>query len=108
ERLGARSATLEQARAEADAVIIATPPGLHREHVELFLKPGRVVVCEKPFVGSRRDAEELIQRANDCGCALFVGHFRRTFPALRLAKEFAATGALGALRRISVSEGFRF
>lgn len=107
-RLGARAVSLEEARENADAVIIATPPGLHREHVELFLRPGRVIVCEKPFVGSERDALELVEGARQSGCELFVGHFRRSFPALRLAREVAATGVMGRLCSMSVCEGFRF
>lgn len=107
-RLGARPVSMDEARDQADAIIVATPPSLHREHVELFLRAGRIIVCEKPFVGSEQDAAELIDAAARSACELFVGHFRRSFPALGLARELVATGVLGPLQRMFVCEGGRF
>jgi len=108
DRLGARAVGFEEICANADAIIIATPPSSHRELVAQCLRAGRIVVCEKPFVGKAADALELVARAAQLGCHLHVAHFRRVFPSVKLARGLIASGALGALIRIDISEGMRF
>jgi len=107
-RFGAKPSSLEQIQNETDAVIVATPPGTHYEIVKACLRPGRIVICEKPFVGFEAQALELIGSAEAQGAKLYVGHFRRTFPALKVVRGLAGSGTLGSLRRIVIAEGGRF
>ena len=44
---------------DIDAVYIASPNNLHKEHTLLCLNAGKHVLCEKPFTTNARDAEEL-------------------------------------------------
>lgn len=62
---------------DADAVVIATPPGTHAELARRYLAEGRWVLVEKPLATSAADA-----RALD-GPRLCVGHLERFNPAIR-------------------------
>jgi predicted dehydrogenase len=105
---GAKTSSLEKIKAECDIVIIATPPSSHTALVEDMLTRGRTVVCEKPFVGTKRDAERLTRLADERNSALFVAHFRRCFPSVRLARSLMESDILGSVSGISAYEGGRF
>ena len=105
---GASVSSQQQIMADCEIVVIATPPSSHAELVESFLTDGRTVICEKPFVGRRDDAERLTRLAVDQGCKLFVAHFRRCFPSVRLARALIGSGILGQVTKLSAFEGGRF
>jgi predicted dehydrogenase len=107
-RLDARPSSLDELCAETDVVLIATPPATHRELVARCLRPGRIVVCEKPFVATGAEAAELVAQADRQGSALHVAHFRRTYPSVQLVRGLIASGEHGPVRRIEVHEGGRF
>ena len=54
------SAEVMAAAEELDAVYVASPNHLHREHVELALTEGWHVLCEKPLAADIRDARRLV------------------------------------------------
>jgi predicted dehydrogenase len=105
---GAETASLEQIKAECDIVVVATPPASHASLVEEMLTSGRTVICEKPFVGTKCDAERLTRMADECNSLLFVAHFRRCFPSVRLARALMESDILGPITGISAYEGGRF
>ncbi|WP_319435005.1 Gfo/Idh/MocA family oxidoreductase [Mycobacterium sp. RTGN5] len=105
---GAEASSLDQIMADCEIVIVATPPGTHRGLVEQVLADGRTVICEKPFVGEKADAEALASLAADRKSKLFVAHFRRCFPSVRLGRALIESGILGHVTRVSAYEGGRF
>lgn len=44
---------------DVDVVDLCTPPALHRAQIEACLRAGKDVICEKPFVGSVREVDEI-------------------------------------------------
>src|SRR3954471_12447146 len=90
------------------AVVVTTPPDTHAALLRQCLRPGKIILCEKPFTTSYRDAVELSREAAAVGARLYVGHFRRTFPQLRLARSLVQLGVIGDVSDIFVSEGGRF
>jgi predicted dehydrogenase len=48
------------ARENADAVILCTPPGLHKDQALAAIRSGRHVLCEKPPTLSLADLDEII------------------------------------------------
>ena len=48
---------------ELDFIYIASPNSLHYQHVKFALEHGKNVMCEKPFVPTAAEAEELIALA---------------------------------------------
>ena len=53
----------EELLEHADAVIIGTPPATHAELIRAALRPGRVILCEKPFMTSHVEARAVVEQA---------------------------------------------
>jgi predicted dehydrogenase len=112
----ASAATLFEAEAvsldtlvdKADTIVISTPPSTHSSLVRASIRPGRTILCEKPYMTSYTDASEASEAARAAGADLYVGHFRRSFPQLELAQKLVALGVLGEITGFSASEGGRF
>lgn len=64
-----------------DAVILATPHSLHREHIVQAASAGKHVFVEKPFALDRNSAEAAIAATRAAGVTLAVGFNRRFAPA---------------------------
>ncbi len=69
-----------------EAVTIATPTETHREIAEAFLARQIHVLVEKPMTPTTRDADRLLQVAQDRGAVLAVGHTERFNPAVTFVK----------------------
>jgi hypothetical protein len=93
---------------KADIIIIATPPNTHYELIKKALKKDKIVVCEKPFVGSLSEAKELINLSEKQNSQLYIAHIRRCFPSVILARKLISTGIMGELKEIFLQEGGKF
>lgn len=105
---GAQATSLDELLRQADAIIITTPPSTHEDLVLKGIRSGRTVLCEKPFMTSAAAARRVTEAAAAVGSELFVGHFRRTFPQVRLARDLVKLGTIGQVNAIRLSEGGRF
>jgi predicted dehydrogenase len=105
---GAEVSSLEQILDDCEVVVVATPPASHAVLVEKCLSDGRIVICEKPFVGTKADAQRLADLAAERHSKLFVGHLRRCYPSVRLGRALIASGILGQITAVSAYEGGRF
>ncbi|MFP2934111.1 Gfo/Idh/MocA family protein, partial [Pyxidicoccus sp. 3LG] len=74
--------------AAVDAVVVASPDALHREHVETALDAGRAVYCEKPLCRTVEDARALTARASPRPGAVNFPY--RMLPPLRALKAWLA------------------
>ncbi len=87
-----------------DAVIIATPDGLHREHAITALANGLHVLVEKPLALTVSDANDLVGIARDKDRVLQVGYHHRHHAGHELVqRELAAL--VGPLRAIFIRWG---
>jgi predicted dehydrogenase len=105
---GAEAVTLDVLADQAEAIIISTPPGSHSALVRTCLRPGRTILCEKPYMTTAADAIEVCESSLAAEAHVYVGHFRRLFPQLELARELIAVGVIGEVSGFSASEGGRF
>jgi UDP-N-acetyl-2-amino-2-deoxyglucuronate dehydrogenase len=80
-----------------DAVIIATPSGLHPALALAAMEQGLDVLVEKPLALRYRDALRLTRFAEDAGLVLAVTHFNRMLPAVSRVLDLAASGYFGTL-----------
>lgn len=80
-----------------DVVIVATPPSTHPELVEVFLRAGKHVVCEKPLCFTPVEADHLISLADDQDLTLTVHQNRRWDPDFLAVRRVVDSGRLGEL-----------
>lgn len=81
----------------SDAVVIATPSGLHPQHGIAAAKAGRHVITEKPMAISLHAADALVQACDDAGVRLFVVKQNRLNPPVQLVKRALDKGRFGRL-----------
>ena len=84
-------------RDDVDAVIIATPSGLHASMSLEALSCGKHVVVEKPMAMSLADADRMIEADDRAGRVLSVVHHNRFNMASQLLKRAIDEGRLGRL-----------
>jgi predicted dehydrogenase len=87
-----------------DAVSIATPTYLHRDHVVDTAELGDpgVIWCEKPIASSVSDAREMIDSCNEEDIELLVNHtFRFTENVERLRGLIRSGGLLGDVHTVN-------
>ncbi len=90
---GARQAQSVEALldTDVDAVYIATPAHLHRNHVLACAKAGKNILCEKPLGMTIPEAEEMIESCRTAGvklgCAFMMRFVAQHAEALKLIGE---------------------
>ena len=83
-----------------DAVYVATPASEHKEGIELCLRAGKAVLCEKPLALNAREAEEVIALAKGSGLFVMEGMWTRFLPLAALVRKFLAKNVIGEVRHV--------
>lgn len=86
-----------------DALHIATPPSLHREHARLCLSAGKAALVEKPFALNADQACEIIELARKRSVFCMEAMWTRFLPLVRRVKELVEEGAVGEIRMFTGS-----
>jgi predicted dehydrogenase len=89
----------------ADCVVVATPHSTHRDIVADCLDAGKHVLCEKPLATTVAECDEMIAHASRSSGRLYIGLFRRMFPAYRWLKHLLDTSHLGRPQSFLFEEG---
>jgi len=92
---------------ELDAIYIATPHNRHKDNTILCLENGKAVLCEKPFAVSAAESEEMAAAARANGVFLMEAMWTRFLPAWRQVRRWLDEGAIGDVRLINATFGFR-
>jgi 2-hydroxy-4-carboxymuconate semialdehyde hemiacetal dehydrogenase len=79
-------------RDDVDAVILATPTGVHASQTQAALKAGKHVQVEIPLADSLADAEATLAVAEASGLVSMVGHTRRFNPSHQFVQNKIAAG----------------
>lgn len=100
---GARPATYADfrhvlARADVQAVVLATPDHWHALQTVLACRAGKDVFVEAPATHSFLEGERMLAAAREHARLVQVGFQRRADPGVRAALEFLHAGELGAPR----------
>jgi predicted dehydrogenase len=85
---------------EIGLVDIATPNHVHAEQAIAALVAGKHVACEKPLAGTLADAEAMAAAADQAPGRTFVWFNYRRVPAVALAHQLVASGALGRIYHV--------
>ncbi len=92
---------------EVDVIYVATPHGLHHEHVMLCLKHKNAVLCEKAFALNHRQASEMIAFAKAQNTFLMEAFWTRFLPHYQKTKEMIAEGKVGRIKYLYAEFGFK-
>lgn len=93
--------------ADIDAVYVATTHNFHKENILLALSYGKHVLCEKPMVLTRTDAEEVFREAAARRLFLMEAMWSCFLPAYQKAKEWAESGRIGTVHSAMGALGFQ-
>lgn len=94
-------ASLDEVRAdetlnsEVGHFVIATPAHTHTDVGISCLEAGKDILVEKPMTLSVADAQKLIDKADETGQELMVGHLLLFQPAISFIKDYLNSGKLG-------------
>lgn len=83
-----------------DAVYIASPHDTHYEYIKSSLNAGKHVLCEKPMVLEKKQAEELFALANSKHLVLFEGIKTAYCPGFNKLLAIAGIGMIGKIHYI--------
>ncbi len=86
-----------------DAVVIATPLHLHARHTIDAIDAGLHVWCEKAMARTIADCSAMVQRAQDSGKVLQVGHQRMFHPTYLNALRRVRAGEIGMVTQVRAS-----
>ncbi|MDE0534066.1 MAG: Gfo/Idh/MocA family oxidoreductase [Albidovulum sp.] len=80
-----------------DGIIVSTPTELHLEPTLTALDAGVAVLVEKPIAATMSDAMAICERAESTGLPVLVGHQRRFYPHVVLARDIVERERIGSL-----------
>lgn len=85
-----------------NAVYIATPPSSHLEYALQAIKTGKNVYLEKPMVLNSKEAEVLLELANQSNAKITIAHYRRKLPVFIKVKELLDSNIIGKVSLVSI------
>lgn len=86
-----------------DLVYVATPHSHHYEHMKLCIGYGRPILCEKSFTGNARQAEEILNLAEQKRIPLTEAIWTRYQPARKIMDDVIASGKIGEVKLVTSS-----
>ncbi|WP_261131559.1 Gfo/Idh/MocA family protein [Bacillus sp. Marseille-Q3570] len=84
-------------RNDIDIVSICTPPYLHKSHVLKAIRHGKHVLCEKPFVPTLADCDEVLFAAEGTDRKIGIAMQLRYNPEFLNMKQLIQDGFLGQI-----------
>ena len=91
---------------QIDAIYVATPNALHRDHALLALGAGKPVLCEKPFALNGAQAREIAEAARAADVFCMEAMWTRFLPVITEIRRQTQSGAIGEISLLRASMGF--
>ncbi|MBS0426932.1 MAG: Gfo/Idh/MocA family oxidoreductase [Proteobacteria bacterium] len=85
-----------------DFVSIVTPNHVHFPVAQAFVDAGFHVVCDKPLVHTRAQADALVAAVKKQGTVFGVTYNYSGYPMVRQARDMVRGGELGSVRKVVV------
>lgn len=89
-----------------ELVYVATPHSLHHSHVRMCLEAGKNVLCEKPFMTTAGEAEDVIELAREKGLLVAEAAWPRYTPFSLQIKKMLDDGIIGKPQSMMASLGY--
>jgi predicted dehydrogenase len=90
-----------------DCVYIATPHGLHYEHLLLCLNAGKHVLCEKAFTLNEKQATEVLSLAKKKHLFVMEAMWTRFLPVILDVQKAVLAGEIGEVIGLEASFAFK-
>ena len=84
---------------DVDAVLISTPTNTHAELIEMCVRAGKPVWCEKPVALTLEDTRRVVDVVESSGVPVMIGFMRRFDPGYAAAKRKIEAGEVGRIER---------
>lgn len=84
-------------KARPEVVLVGTLPNSHAEYCLRSFAAGAHVLCEKPFVSSLAEAEQVLAAARAANRRIALNHEFREMPIFRAVRDAVASGETGGL-----------
>ncbi len=91
---------------DTDIIYVATPHGLHFEHVMLCLQHGKAVLCEKAFAINAKQATVMIETAKKNKLFLMEALWSKFLPSYQKMIQMIEEGKLGKINNVLINFGF--
>jgi dihydrodiol dehydrogenase / D-xylose 1-dehydrogenase (NADP) len=91
---------------DIDVIYIGTPHSEHKKNVELSIKAGKAVLCEKSFTLNQKDTSYLIDLAKEHDVFLMEAMWTKFLPTTKTVKEWVKTGKIGEIKYLNINFGF--
>jgi len=88
---------------DADAIVLATPSGLHAQQAIQIAQAGRHIVTEKPMATRWEDGKHMVQACDQAGVRLFVVKQNRHNSTLQLLRNALSEGRFGRIYMVNVN-----
>lgn len=92
---------------EVDAVYIASPHHVHKEHTIAAARAGKAILCEKPFTLNEDEAAEALRAVDEAGVFFMEAFMYRCSPQMRKVREILESGAIGTPRMVNAEFSFQ-
>lgn len=92
---------------EVDVIYVATPHGLHCEHVMLCLAHDKAVLCEKAFALNLAQAREMVDLARRRKVFLMEAFWTKFLPQYEKVMDMIRSGTIGEVKLLQADFGFR-
>ena len=92
---------------EVDVVYIGTIHPTHLSSAKKMLEAGKPVLCEKPLTMNAEETRAMIALAKEKNLFLMEAVWMRYFPVMFELRRLIAEGAIGEVRYVNVTFGFR-
>jgi len=90
-----------------DCVYVATPHGLHADHMKLAITHGKHVLCEKSFTLNEIQAKEIFELARKHNVFVMEAMWTRFLPTIQELKTLIDDQVIGDISNIKISFGFQ-
>ncbi|MBZ5858041.1 inositol 2-dehydrogenase [Flavihumibacter profundi] len=88
---------------EVEAIVICTPTSSHAAMIEMAVKAGKHIFCEKPVDLSLERTRALVEMAKAAGVKLMLGFNRRFDPDFMEARKNIQAGRIGDIQVVKIT-----
>lgn len=92
---------------DIDLIYLATPHGLHYNHMMEILDYKKNIICEKPFTLNAKQAKEVFNKAKDKNVFIMEAMWTRFLPTIRDVKKLITEDIIGDVVKLEADFCFK-